>query len=422
MDVIDLWELLSHVDDWSFETFPWDVFSLCHSTVEQSNGEVLSKSSSDAPKEDVNLFSTLPEASDQIISFNHVPPEEVPNHPVVQTVHSNQSFISENSNDYHNALQSSETEKSDDSTYDPSLLIVASTDIKSTTQTLEESMLTLQLALEDRSTLSAFEKLDKKKPDEPMEVAKLLENVPRNRYKDVLPYDESRVVLTEGPDGDYINASFVRMNLPHPRKPNEYIATQGPLPQTCDDFWQMIWEQKCGIIVMVTTLKERNRVKCHQYWPDLYQTSSYSHIQVTCFSETTSSTGVMRDFLISNQKVNEERHVIQLQYINWPDHGVPQDSSDFLEFVQQLRDLRRDVGGIVAVHCSAGVGRTGVLILMETAMGYIDADEPIYPLEMVKQMREQRVMMVQTVVQYKFICEALLKAYNDRCKMIEEKN
>ncbi|CAL1274975.1 unnamed protein product [Larinioides sclopetarius] len=387
--------------------------------VERNQSEISSKTG-DVSHEETDFNETQRNDDNEIISFNHVPPEEVPNHQVVQITHSNQTFLSENSNDYQNALESSDARETKDESLDQSsLLIDTSTDIQNS-QSLQESMLTLQLSLEDRSALSAFEKLSKKNPDEPMDVAKLPENASKNRYKDVLPYDSSRVILKEGTDGDYINASFVHMPLPHPRKPNEYIAAQGPLPQTCNDFWQVIWEENVGIVVMVTPLKERNRVKCHQYWPDLYQTGSYNEMQVTCFSETTSTTGITRDFLISHQKVTEERHVIQLQYVNWPDHGVPVDCTDFLEFVQQLRDLRRDVGGTVLVHCSAGVGRTGVLILMETALAYMDADEPIFPLELLKTMRNQRVMMVQTVIQYKFICEALLKAYNDRCKKMKE--
>ncbi|KAG8185008.1 hypothetical protein JTE90_017032 [Oedothorax gibbosus] len=421
MDVIDLWELLSNVDDLSFETYPWDLFSLCLSTVERTQTEISPKGA-DVSQEETNFNETHQvEHITDLISFDDVPSQEVPNHQVVETTHSNQTFITENGQDYHTALESSEVREAAEVAIidNNDLHTISPTDLQST-QTLDESMLMLQLALEDRSTLSAFEKLSKRNPDEPMEVAKLLENSPKNRYKDVLPYDSSRVVLNGGTSGDYINASFVKMCLPHPRKANEYIAAQGPLPQTCNDFWQMVWEQKCGLIVMVTPLKERERVKCHQYWPDLYQAAEYNQMQVTCFSETTTTICVTREFLISHQQVNEERHIIQLQYVNWPDHGVPVDCSDFLEFVQHLRNLRRDVGGTVCVHCSAGVGRTGVLILMETALAYMDADEPIYPLELLKTIRDQRVMMVQTVVQYKFICEALLKAYNDRCKKMKE--
>ncbi|GIX81884.1 tyrosine-protein phosphatase non-receptor type 4 [Caerostris darwini] len=473
MDVIDLWELLSYVDGLSFETYPWDLFYLCHpqANVERNQPEILSKTG-DVSQEETEFSETQRDEDKEIISFNHVPSAEMPtqyskfkdDHPtrpeglrkptirqptlfpqqrkeerekkidfiaynsatklqnkledqVAQTTHSNQTFLTENSNGYQNALEPPDLIESKDQSLDQSsFLIDTSTDIQSS-QLLQESMLTLQLSLEDRAT---FEDLFRRNPHESMNVARLPENAPKNRYKDVLPYDSSRVILKDDTNGDYINASFVRMPLPHPRKPNEYIAAQGPLPQTCNDFWQVIWEQNCCIVVMVTPLKERNRVKCHQYWPDLYESATYNEMQITCFSEITSTTGITRDFLVSHQKLNEERHVIQMQYINWPDHGVPVDCTDFLEFVQQLRDLRRDVGGTVLVHCSAGVGRTGVLILVETALAYMDADEPIYPLELLKTMRNQRVMMVQTAIQYKFICEALLKAYNDRCKRMEE--
>ena len=95
---------------------------------------------------------------------------------------------------------------------------------------------------------------------------------------------------------------------------------------------------------------------------------------------------------------NEERLIRQMQYISWPDHGVPDDSSDFLDFVLRVRQNRVGMVEPTVVHCSAGIGRTGVLITMETAMCLMEANQPVYPLDIVRQMRDQRAMLIQTPV------------------------
>lgn len=110
-----------------------------------------------------------------------------------------------------------------------------------------------------------------------MEVSKLPENLAKNRYRDVLPYDATRVRLRPPPgaspkDGDgYINANFVNMEIPTSGIVNRYIAAQGPLPHTTADFWRVVWEQLATTVVMLTATVERGRVKCHQYWPRLYE-------------------------------------------------------------------------------------------------------------------------------------------------------
>ncbi len=99
-------------------------------------------------------------------------------------------------------------------------------------------------------------------------VCHLPENVNKNRYRDISPYDSTRVVLRECPSGDYINANHVRMTIPGSGIINRYIATQGPLASTCGDFWHMTWESQADLVIMLTTIVERGRVKCHKYWPD----------------------------------------------------------------------------------------------------------------------------------------------------------
>uniref|UniRef100_A0A9L0S6B8 Band 4.1-like protein 5 n=1 Tax=Equus caballus TaxID=9796 RepID=A0A9L0S6B8_HORSE len=259
--------------------------------------------------------------------------------------------------------------------------------------TLEGSMEQLKKGLESGTVLIQFEQLYRKKPGLAITFAKLPQNLDKNRYKDVLPYDTTRVLL-QGNE-DYINASSVNMEIPPAHLVNKYIATQGPLPHTCAQFWQVIWDQKLSLIVMLTTLTERGRTKCHQYWPDPPDVMEYGSFHIRCQSEDCTIAYVFREMLVTNTETGEEHTVTHLQYVAWPDHGVPDDPSDFLEFVNYVRSLRVD-GEPVLVHCSAGIGRTGVLVTMETAMCLIERNLPVYPLDIVRKMRDQRAMMVQT--------------------------
>ncbi|XP_021116803.1 tyrosine-protein phosphatase non-receptor type 3 isoform X3 [Heterocephalus glaber] len=276
--------------------------------------------------------------------------------------------------------------------------------------TLEGSMELLKKGLESGTVLIQFEQLYRKKPGLPISFAKLPQNLDKNRYKDVLPYDITRVLL-QGHE-DYINASYVNMEIPAANLVNKYIATQGPLPHTCAQFWQVVWDQKLSLIVMLTTLTERGRTKCHQYWPDPPEVMDHGIFHIRCQSEDCTIAYVSREMLVTNTETGEEHTVTHLQYVAWPDHGVPDDSSDFLEFVNYVRSLRVD-GEPVLVHCSAGIGRTGVLVTMETAMCLIERKLPVCPLDIIRKMRDQRAMMVQTSSQYKFVCEAILRVYEE---------
>uniref|UniRef100_A0A4W3JYK2 protein-tyrosine-phosphatase n=1 Tax=Callorhinchus milii TaxID=7868 RepID=A0A4W3JYK2_CALMI len=251
-----------------------------------------------------------------------------------------------------------------------------------------------------------------KKPGMAITCAKLPQNMDKNRYKDVLPYDVTRVVL-DGSE-DYINANYVNMEVSGTSILNRYIACQGPLPHTCPYFWQTIWNQQSSLVVMLTTLTERGRVKCHQYWPDLQDVCKYGNFQVTCHTENYGIAYVFREMMLTNLETGEERDVCHLQYVTWPDHGVPDDSTDFFDFVTRVRQKRiKRENEPVIVHCSAGIGRTGVLVAMETATCLIENNQPVYPLDIVRTMRDQRAMMVQTSSQYKFVCEAILRVYEE---------
>ncbi|KAJ7426026.1 tyrosine-protein phosphatase non-receptor type 3 isoform X2 [Willisornis vidua] len=296
--------------------------------------------------------------------------------------------------------------------------------------TLEESMEQLRRGLESGTVLIQFEQLYRKKPGLTVTCAKVPQNMDKNRYKDVLPYDATRIILRG--DEDYINANYVNMEIPSVGIVNRYIATQGPLPHTCAHFWQVVWDHKLSLIIMLTTLTERGRTKCHQYWPDPPDVMEYGSFRVRCHSEDCTIAYVVREMVITNvedvtlttmklllqldvlnlHRTEQQHTVTHLQYVAWPDHGVPDDSMDFLEFVTCMRP-KRVKNEPVLVHCSAGIGRTGVLVTMETAMCLIERNQPVYPLDIVRKMRDQRAMMVQTSSQYKFVCEAILRVYKE---------
>ncbi|KAF4521553.1 hypothetical protein B566_EDAN001273 [Ephemera danica] len=280
---------------------------------------------------------------------------------------------------------------------------------------LEESLLLLAEGLESGAAMAQFEQLYRKKPGLAANESKKQENIAKNRYRDISPYDTTRVVLTGADTGDYINANLIHMEIPGSGIINRYIATQGPLPSTVSDFWQMVIEAQSTLVVMLTTVVERGRVKCHKYWPSLGEPPlEVGSLHLTCSHETEEAGFAFREFLLKSSQTGEERQVSHMQYLAWPDHGVPDDCSDFLGFCQKVRQARSGTAEPVVVHCSAGIGRTGVLVLMETAMCLIEANEPVYPLDIVRSMRDQRAMMIQTPSQYRFVCESVQRAYQEK--------
>uniref|UniRef100_A0A3Q3JPQ7 Tyrosine-protein phosphatase n=1 Tax=Monopterus albus TaxID=43700 RepID=A0A3Q3JPQ7_MONAL len=257
---------------------------------------------------------------------------------------------------------------------------------------LRDSMVTLKDTLSSGAMLAQFDQLYRKKPGMTMLCAKLPQNVSKNRYRDISPYDATRVILKS--TDDYINANYINMEIPASSLINRYIACQGPLPNTCSDFWQMTWEQGSSMVVMLTTQVERGRVKCHQYWPNPDSSATYGGFTVTCHNKEGNSAFLVREMSL----IEQQRELTQIQYLAWPDHGVPDDSTDFLDFVALVRSKRAGQDQPVVVHCSAGIGRTGVLITMETALCLMECSQPVYPLDIVRTMRDQRAMMIQTPV------------------------
>ncbi|XP_032669120.1 tyrosine-protein phosphatase Lar isoform X7 [Odontomachus brunneus] len=233
-------------------------------------------------------------------------------------------------------------------------------------------------------------------------------NASKNRYANVIAYDHSRVILqtVDGmPGSDYINANYCDGY----RKQNAYVATQGPLQETFGDFWRMCWELRTSTIVMMTKLEERTRIKCDQYWPTR-GSETYGQMTVTISDVQELATYCIRTFQVCRVGYSERREIKQLQFTAWPDHGVPEHPAPFLQFLRRVRSLNVPDSGPLVVHCSAGVGRTGCFIVIDSMLERIKHEKMIDIYGHVTCLRAQRNYMVQTEDQYIFIHDALLEA------------
>ncbi|XP_076229924.1 tyrosine-protein phosphatase Lar isoform X6 [Nomia melanderi] len=233
-------------------------------------------------------------------------------------------------------------------------------------------------------------------------------NVSKNRYANVIAYDHSRVILQtiDGMSGtDYINANYCDGY----RKQNAYVATQGPLQETFGDFWRMCWELRSCTIVMMTKLEERTRIKCDQYWPSR-GSETYGLMTVTITDVQELATYCIRSFQVSRAGYSDRREIKQLQFTAWPDHGVPEHPAPFLQFLRRVKSLNPSDSGPLIVHCSAGVGRTGCFIVIDSMLERIKHEKMIDIYGHVTCLRAQRNYMVQTEDQYIFIHDALYEA------------
>ncbi|KYO22133.1 receptor-type tyrosine-protein phosphatase eta isoform B [Alligator mississippiensis] len=242
---------------------------------------------------------------------------------------------------------------------------------------------------------------------QPKFAAELAENRGKNRYNNVLPYDISRVKLSaqSHPTDDYINANY----MPGYNLRKEFIAAQGPLPNTLEDFWRMIWEKNIYAIVMLTKCIEQGRTKCEQYWADK-QPMSYGDITVTMTSEIVLAEWTIRDFTIEDNNETDSHCVRQFHFTAWPDHGVPETTELLISFRHLVEEYTRQnpPESPTLVHCSAGVGRTGTFIAIDRLIQQIEMENTADVYGVVYDLRMHRPLMVQTEEQYVFLNQCVL--------------
>ncbi|XP_076986871.1 receptor-type tyrosine-protein phosphatase H [Tamandua tetradactyla] len=255
-----------------------------------------------------------------------------------------------------------------------------------------------------------YQQLALESHNETQAVASAPENSAKNRYRNVLPYDGSRVPLKPlrgQPGSDYINASFLKGLY----GTQEFIAAQGPLPNTVGDFWRLVWEQQSRSLVMLTNCVESSQVKCELYWPLDTQPCTHGCLQVELVGEDVQEYWTVRNLQLLHTEEQKTLSVCQFHYTAWPDHGVPHSPDPLLAFWKMIRQWLDQVagGGPTIVHCSAGVGRTGTFIALDTSLRQLQSEGLLGPFNLVRKMRESRPLMVQTEAQYVFLHRCILR-------------
>ncbi|XP_025778069.1 tyrosine-protein phosphatase non-receptor type 13 isoform X4 [Puma concolor] len=249
-----------------------------------------------------------------------------------------------------------------------------------------------------------LENLQELKPLDQCLIGQTKENRRKNRYKNILPYDATRVPL--GDEGGYINASFIK--IPVGKEEFVYIACQGPLPTTVGDFWQMIWEQKSTVIAMMTQEVEGEKIKCQRYWPNILgkTTMVSDRLRLALVRMQQLKGFVVRAMSLEDIQTGETRHISHLNFTAWPDHDTPSQPDDLLTFISYMRHIHKS--GPIITHCSAGIGRSGTLICIDVVLGLISQDLDFDISDLVRCMRLQRHGMVQTEDQYIFCYQVIL--------------
>ncbi|XP_047245821.1 tyrosine-protein phosphatase non-receptor type 12 isoform X2 [Girardinichthys multiradiatus] len=254
----------------------------------------------------------------------------------------------------------------------------------------------------------------------PTNVGEREENVKKNRYKDILPFDHTRVKLTlktTNQDTDYVNANFIK----GVDGPKAYIATQGPLPNTVIDFWRMNWEYSVAVIVMACREFEMGRKKCERYFPSRDEEPlSFGPFRISCESEQQRMDYFIRTLMV--QYNDETRKISQFHYINWPDHDVPSSFDSILDMIGLMREYQENDDVPICVHCSAGCGRTGAICAIDYTwnllkVGKIPEDFNVFRL--IQEMRTQRHSAVQTKEQYELVHRAIAQLFEKQLQLLE---
>lgn len=249
------------------------------------------------------------------------------------------------------------------------------------------------------------------------------ENVKKNRYKDILPFDHSRVKLAlkiPPHESDYINANFIK----GVHGPKAYIATQGPLANTVIDFWRMIWEYQVKIIVMACREFEMGRKKCERYYPNFgEQALTFGPFHISCEEEQSRKDYFVRTLTVEFQ--NETRTFVQFHYVNWPDHDVPSSFDSILDMISLMRDYQAHEEVPLCIHCSAGCGRTGAICAIDYTWNLLKAQripEEFNVFSLIQDMRTQRHSAVQTKEQYELVHRAIAQLFEKQLEVYENES
>uniref|UniRef100_H3CAQ7 Receptor-type tyrosine-protein phosphatase alpha n=1 Tax=Tetraodon nigroviridis TaxID=99883 RepID=H3CAQ7_TETNG len=243
-----------------------------------------------------------------------------------------------------------------------------------------------------------------------MRTGNLPANMKKNRVLQIIPYEFNRVIIPvkRGEENtDYVNASFIDGY----RQKDSYMASQGPLQHTMEDFWRMIWEWRSCSIVMLTELEERGQEKCAQYWPS--DGTVYGDISIEIKKEEENESYTVRDLLVTNTRENKARAVRQFHFHGWPEVGIPTDGKGMINLIAAVQKQQQQSGNHpITVHCSAGAGRTGTFCALSTVLERVKAEGILDVFQTVKSLRLQRPHMVQTLEQYEF-CYKVVQEYID---------
>nr|AAR03705.1 protein tyrosine phosphatase PTP-PEST [Xenopus laevis] len=246
------------------------------------------------------------------------------------------------------------------------------------------------------------------------------ENVKKNRYKDILPFDHSRVRLAlkvPSHESDYINANFIK----GVHGPKTFPCSQGPLPNTVIDFWRMIWEYNVAIIVMACREFEMGRKKCERYYPNYgEQPITFGPFHISCESEESRKDYFVRTLLLEFQ--NETHTIHQFHYVNWPDHDVPSSFDSILDMIGLMRHYQAHDDVPLCIHCSAGCGRTGAICAIDYTWNLLKAGiipEKFNVYSLIQEMRTQRHSAVQTKEQYELVHRAIAQLFQKQLEVYE---
>ncbi|ODN01275.1 Tyrosine-protein phosphatase 69D [Orchesella cincta] len=258
-----------------------------------------------------------------------------------------------------------------------------------------------------------FEKLPDRFCDRTSEASDSRDNVGKNRYPDIKAYDQTRIRLsTSDGNADYINANLVVGY----KERKKFICAQGPMDGTVNDWWRMIWEQHVHFILMLTNVEEYNKTKCAKYWPSEGSTN-YADFVVTHSSELRYSDFLVRYLKLSKNRPSssnddspkEEREVLQYHYLVWKDFMAPEYPVGILRFIKRFNEMYSPDKGPILVHCSAGVGRTGTLVALDSMLQELREEERVSIFNTICDLRHQRNYLVQSLKQYVFIYRALME-------------